>query len=260
VVSIELLAGIAALSLISAAVAGLLGAGGDILYIPLLLYALPVLAGGLLNIHEIGALALVQSIASTGGGGAVHLIDRRVDRPTLWRAAPPLAVGALIGSVLSRFLASGVLLVMFGAITSAVVLLLLMPVRAQAPGGKAPSKPITFGLFGATALVCSMVGIGGGFLIVTILLYRLRMQMETAKGTALTLTVCTAVPGLVGKVITEQLVSWATVPVIIVAATSGGILGARFSTRLSATTLRLGLAVLVAVLSVRVWFGALGVG
>jgi uncharacterized membrane protein YfcA len=54
---------VALLSAVSAFIAGLLGAGGDILYVPLLLYGLPALAGDGLNVHAVTALSLVGSLA-----------------------------------------------------------------------------------------------------------------------------------------------------------------------------------------------------
>lgn len=253
-----MLIGIVALSLVASSVAGLLGAGGDILFVPLLLYALPALGVGSLDVHTVGALSLVQSLASTGSGGAVHYLDRRIHHASLRAAAIPLAVGALAGGALSRLVDGTVLVALFAIITSVVVVLLLVPLPPAPPRSGERRDPVALCLFGATAVVCGLVGVGGGFLIVTILLYRMRMSMQVAKGTALALTVCTAAPGLVGKVVTGQLASWAPVPVIIAVAALGGILGARVSASLSAKSLRLGLAALVIVLSARMWIGVVG--
>lgn len=248
-----MLAGIAALSLISGAVAGLLGAGGDILYVPLLLYALPAVGLGALDVHTIGALSLVQSMASTAGGGAVHYLDRRLDRGHLIRSAAPLALGALAGGLLSSLLAGGLLVLLFALITSSVIVLLALPVRPRAEPAPPAFDPVATGLLLATALICGIVGVGGGFLIVTILLRRARAPLHTAKGTALLLTVCTALPGLTGKIITGQLGSGTPVPVILAAGVVGGILGARISQPLPARALRWGLALLVGGLAARMW-------
>lgn len=253
-----MLAGVAGLSLLASSVAGLLGAGGDILFVPLLLYALPALGLGTLDLHTIGALSLVLSIASTGSGGLVHYLDRRVDSASFRAAAPPLVVGALVGGLLSGVAANRLLLVLFAVVTSGVVVLLMVPVRAQPLATPPPSRKVTSAMLAATALVCSMVGVGGGFLIVTILRYRGRLSMQLAKGTALSLTVCTAVPGLTGKVVTGQLSAWVAVPVVVAAAVTGGVVGSKISGPLSEQTLRLGLALLVVVLTVRMWVGILG--
>jgi uncharacterized protein len=256
--SVAMLIGIAALSLVAASVAGLLGAGGDILYVPLLLYVLPAFGGTALDVHTVGALSLVQSLASTGSGGVVHYIDDRIHHPSFRAAVIPLAAGALAGGVLSRLVAGSILVALVAMVASVVAVLLVVPVRLASPRSSEHRDPIAFGLLAATALVCGLVGVGGGFLIVTILLYRNRLSMQLAKGTALALTVCTAAPALLGKLLTGQLTDWAPVPVIVVAAVLGGILGARLSTALSPKALRVSLAALVVVLAARLWIGAIG--
>lgn len=253
----EMLLSIGALSLITASVAGVLGAGGDILFVPLMLYALPSIGGGALDIHAIGVLSLVQSLTSTGSGGLVHYLDRRVHGASLRTPALCLAGGALAGGVLSRFVAGDVLLIMFAIVASGVVGLLAIPPRPSEMRPNGTRDPVAPCLFAMNALLCGMIGVGGGFLIVTILLYRTRLPMQIAKGTALVLTVCTAAPALFGKLATGQLASWQPIPIIIAAALLGGFLGARTSALLPARTLRLGLAGLVVILAARTWIGVL---
>ncbi|MDP9401500.1 MAG: TSUP family transporter, partial [Actinomycetota bacterium] len=120
----------------SSLVAGVLGAGGDILLVPLLLYALPALAGDPLDVHAVAALSLVGSIASTGSGGLRHLLEGSLDRVALWPAAGLLAGGALAGGLLSPLVADRSLLAVFAVVTTAAALLLLVPPgRGLAPAG-----------------------------------------------------------------------------------------------------------------------------
>jgi uncharacterized membrane protein YfcA len=248
----SLVIGVAGLAVASSFVAGLLGAGGDILSVPLMLYVLPVLSGGSLEIHAITALTLVQSLASTGGGGVKHYLDGRVQRRALRAAAPPLAAGALVGGLLSRVVPGYGLLVAFALVTSMAAAFLLRREQASgAPVAKVQDRGAT-GLLVATGLLCGTVGVGGGFLIILILLYRMRMPMQVAKGTGLALTVCTAAPALAGKIATGQLI-WLPVPAIAVAAVVGAVVGSRASAPLPAWLLRAGLAILVIVLAARVW-------
>jgi uncharacterized membrane protein YfcA len=111
-------------------------------------------------------------------------------------------------------------------------------------------------LFG-TGLLCGAVGVGGGFLIITVLLHRLRLPTPMARGTGLALTFFTAAPALAGKAATGQ-VLWSAVPFIVLPGLVCAVAGSRVSGLLPGGFLRWALASLVVVLSVRVWANVLG--
>jgi uncharacterized membrane protein YfcA len=243
---------VALLSALSAFIAGLLGAGGDILYVPLLLYGLPAIAGDGLPVHTVTALSLVGSLASTGSGGFEHYRAGRVDTAALSPAWAALAVGALAGGVLSRAVSSSALLLAFAIVTTAAAVLLFMPPGGSAEPTRRRGDPVAAALLAASALLCGAVGVGGGFLIITVLLHRSRLPMQMARGTGLALTFFTAAPALAGKALTGQ-VLWEAVPFIVVAGLVGAVAGSRAGGRLPTRALRWALASLVVVLSVRVW-------
>lgn len=238
-------------------IAGLLGAGGDILYVPLLLYGLPAITGSGLAVHTVTALSLVGSLASTGGGGVKHWLDARVDRQTMRTAWPMLAVGALVGGALSRLLPATALLAIFAVVTSAAAILLFLPVTETVRQAR-PRDLVASGLMLTSGLVCGAVGVGGGFLIITILLHRLHLPASLARTTGLALTFFTAAPAVLGKAMSGQM-AWAPVPFIVVAALVGVWAGAHASALVRERALRPALALLVIVLGVRVWLSVLGV-
>jgi uncharacterized membrane protein YfcA len=240
------------LSTLSAFIAGLLGAGGDILYVPLLLYGLPAIAGEGLPIHTVTALSLVGSLASTGSGGVAHHRAGRVDTAAMFPAWAALAVGALAGGVLSRAVSSSALLLAFAIVTTGAAVVLVVPPRGHGAPPRLRRDPIAAGLFAASGLLCGAVGVGGGFLIITLLLHRSRLPIHIARGTGLALTFFTAAPALAGKAVTGQ-VPWAVVPLIVVSGLVGAVAGSRAGSRLPARGVRLALAALVVVLSARVW-------
>jgi uncharacterized membrane protein YfcA len=243
---------VALLSAASAFIAGLLGAGGDILYVPLLLYGLPALTGDGLTVHAVTALSLVGSLASTGSGGVQYYRSGRVDTEALRPAAPMLALGAVAGGVLSGEISAAALLLAFAIVTTAAAALLFLPPTEDPDATRRGSDPLAAGLLLAGALVCGAVGVGGGFLIITILLHRMRLPMHTARGTGLLLTVFTAAPALAGKAASGQ-VLWSPVPLILLTGFAGAVAGSHASALVPSRVLRWALASLVVVLSVRVW-------
>ena len=243
---------VAVLSALSAFIAGLLGAGGDILYVPLLLYGLPALTGDGLPVHTVTALSLVGSLASTGSGGVAHYRAGRVDTAALYASGAALAVGALAGGILSRAISSSVLLLAFAVVTTAAAVLLFVPSGERSAPTRRPRDRVATALLAASGLLCGAVGVGGGFLIITVLLHRSRLPMHVARGTGLAATCFTAAPALAGKALTGQ-VLWQAVPFIVVAGVAGAVVGSRAGARMPARVVRWALASLVVVLSVRVW-------
>jgi uncharacterized protein len=247
---------VALLSGLSAFIAGLLGAGGDILYVPLLLYGLPALTGSGLSVHTATALSLVGSLSSTGSGGLQHRRAGRVDTEALSPAWAMLAIGALAGGILSRAVSPGALLVAFAMITTAAAVLLFAPPREDATPARRRRDPVSAALLAGSGLLCGAVGVGGGFLIITVLLHRMRLAAHMARGTGLALTFFTAAPALAGKAVTGQ-VLWSAVPFIVLPGLVGAVAGSRASGLVPARILRWALAALVVVLSARVWANVL---
>lgn len=240
------------LSVISSFVAGLLGAGGDILYVPLLLYGLPAITGPPLQVHVVTALSLVGSLASTGGGGLKHWRDGNLDSEAMGVGWKSLATGALAGGVLSRAAPSDALLVLFAIITIGAAGALFVPPREHSQGQPRPRKAVAAVLMGGVGLICGAVGVGGGFLIILVLLHSMRLSAAAARSTGLALTAFTAAPALLGKAITGQ-VLWSPVPFIVAGGLVGVWIGAWASPSVPGRVLRYALALLVAVLGVRVW-------
>jgi uncharacterized membrane protein YfcA len=247
---------VALLSAVSAFIAGLLGAGGDILYVPLLLYGLPALTGEGLTVHAVAALSLVGSLASTGSGGLQHWRAGKVDSEALWPAWIVLAAGAVAGGLLSSVISARALLLAFAIVTTAAAGLLFVGAGEDAQAPRRGRDPLAAALLCGGALLCGAVGVGGGFLIITILLHRMRLPMHLARGTGLMLTFFTAAPALAGKAVTGQ-VPWAPVPLILLTGFVGAVAGSHASALVPSRILRWALASLVVVLSVRVWFNVL---
>ncbi len=137
------------------------------------------------------------------------------------------------------------------------MILLLVPPKESRSHERLPRDRVATALLVGVGLICGAVGVGGGFLIITVLLHRMHLPVALASATGLALTSFTAAPALAGKALTGQLM-WSPVPFIVVGAFAGVWLGARAGRRLPPRALRWALATLVMVLSVRVWFTVWG--
>lgn len=237
---------------------GLLGIGGGILMVPLLLYGLPLLGFPALEMKTVAGITMVQSLAASLAGALGHG-QRRVHGKLVRVMGLAVAGGALAGSVLSHWLSSLALESLFAVLALFAGVLLFLPApdsREESDSLPDFKQPLAVALGGAIGLLGGIVGQGGGFLIVPVLIYLIRMPVRIALGSSLAIGLISGAAGFAGKALTAQLPLWPSV-VVVAGALVGSLAGSRFSQRLSQVTLRRVLAVVIIASSVRIGAGLL---
>jgi hypothetical protein len=99
--------------------------------------------------------------------------------------------------------------------------------------------------------VGAVMGIGGGFLLVPMLIYLLRVQTVTVIGTSMVLTLVTMASATVMHAATNHLVDAVLALILMVGGVIGAQLGARAGQRISGERLRLLLGLLVLAVGIR---------
>lgn len=249
-----------ALGVSGAFIAGLLGVGGAIVMIPLLLYVPPLLDVGRLSVKAVAGVTMVQVLVAATSGMLAHRRHRAVSAELAWVGGFSMATGSLIGAVGSYYVQEQWLLLVFALmVTSALVLMfapiefLRPPVRAEAQGF---SRVRTGLVAGGVGIAAGLVGAGGAFLLVPLLLVVVGVPIRVTIGSSLAITAVSAAAGVFGKVVTGQVPYGAAIAVAL-GAVPGAQLGAAVSRRLSGEQLRLALGLVIAVIAVRVWWNVL---
>ncbi len=232
---------------------GLFGVGGGFILIPLLtLLGVPL--------HAAVGASLVYVFFTSVSGALRHLAQGTAD----WRLALPLMVSsaatAAAGSAISVGAPEELLGLAFVAATGLALLLFnarIVPpaprtvaaresrwwiVRRQAAGGA--TYDYAFHLGGAAAtgallgLVTGLLGIGGGFLLVPMLVALLRIPLPIAIGSSLLSILAAAAAGIAAHWSLLGLEPGLALP-LVVAGVLGAQLGARLVARLPQARLRL---------------------
>jgi hypothetical protein len=102
--------------------------------------------------------------------------------------------------------------------------------------------------------VGAVMGIGGGFLLVPMLIYLLRVPTGTVIGTSMVLTLVTMASATVLHAITNHLVDALLALILMVGGVTGAQFGARAGSRMSGERLRLLLGLLVLAVGIRFAF------
>jgi uncharacterized membrane protein YfcA len=259
-VSLAFAAVLLVLGAVGAFVSGLIGVGGAIVMIPLLLYVPPLLGVAALDIKHVAAITMVQVFVAAASGMIAHGRHRAINRRLALVGGGAMAAGSLVGAVASKYVPERWLLLVFAAMVTLALVLMLLP--EPVPDVTAPadvkeySAPLTALTAGGVGIVAGLVGAGGAFLLVPLLLVVVGVPIRVSIGSSLAITAVAATAGVIGKAVTGQI---PVPPALVVAASAlpSAQLGAAASRRLSGRALKRALLVVTVLTGVRVWWNVL---
>lgn len=191
---------------------GLTGTGGSILAVPALVY----LVG--LDVHT----AIGTSLAVVGGIAAEGVASQR--GTVEWRAGLLLGicgiVGSMPGSLLTSFVSSTVLMLLFAVLTIAASISMLISQRSDKPPKNTPPLWIIIIAGACIGFLTGFLGVGVGFLIVPTMVFAFACSMQTAIATSLLVIAFNSLVGVFTRFAVAS-IDWAIVGAFLV----GGLVG-----------------------------------
>jgi uncharacterized membrane protein YfcA len=234
----------------------MLGVGGAVVLLPLL----TAFAG--LTLKEATNITVVQVVASSligwwafRRGGLVHT------RLAVWMGAAG-ACGGFAGGYFSGRLTDLQLQIIFLSVVLAALILLFLPVRELAiagittdgvrgPDGMPPFNiPFALGLGGLVGALAGMLGAGGGFLIVPLMLTALRIPMRLAIGSSSVVKLISSSFAYAGKLAGTH-IDPVLASTLLVSAVPSTYIGTWIARRVPPRFLRYTLAVMLAIIALR---------
>ena len=243
------------IGVIGGMLAGLVGVGGGVVFVPGLLFA-----GGW-KIQEAVAASLVIIVFSSLSG---TIRNARSNDPVNWRVAGLLSLSvapsSLIGVLISRVSPEVVVEVAF-----ATLLLALAYPTARGGGDYDRDRhialPLVFlvGIFVGT--VAGLVGVGGGVVMVPLMVLGMGLTTKQAVSTSLAVIMFTGIVGAAGYIATgfrdpQQLLS---LPPLIIGSVVGAPIGVRIRDWLPEHVVRTGFGVFMVIVALRLFGKALGI-
>ncbi|MFZ2479642.1 MAG: sulfite exporter TauE/SafE family protein [Propioniciclava sp.] len=248
-------------------VVGALGAGGGILSVPILVYAL----------QQPPHSAAASSLVIVGFTAMTGLIFPVRERLVPWGRALAFGgvtvAGSLVGSRLSLLVDGSSLMLLFGVLLAAVAVAMLAQGiadrRAEARGDEKdadltlppPSTRLwvsTVGVGLLTGLLTGFFGVGGGFLMVPLLVLVLRVPMRRATAMSLVAMVLASLAGLAGRLGTDVTLDWPLTLLFTAGSALGGLAGGPLAARARPSTLTFAFAALLAAVAAVTLINTLG--
>ncbi|KEO82473.1 sulfite exporter TauE/SafE family protein [Tumebacillus flagellatus] len=235
---------------------GLVGIGGAIINYPLLLYVPAALGVASYTAHEVSGITAVQVFFAALSGALALRKAKVIHYKLVAYMGVAILIGSFGGAYGGKFLSSA------GVNTVYAILATLAVVMMFAPKTKTEDLPvdqvrINYGIAVASALLVGgtsgVVGAGGAFLLVPILLTVLKIPTRVTLATSLAITFLSSIGSTIGKVMAGD-VLWGPATVLVVASVLAAPLGAKMSGKVPSMVLRTLLVLLIASTAGKVWF------
>lgn len=235
---------------------GLLGIGGGILMFPLLFYLPPLLGFDLISVKNITGLTMIQGFFASLSAAFFYKKHNLVNKPLVMTLGLSLFASALIGSFVSKFVPDKPLLFIFGALAFTASVLMLIP-RGYAHDDLTEDKvefhrPAAILIGVSVGFLIGLVGQGGAFIIIPLLLYVLKIPLRVAFGSTLAIGLFSSSAGLVGKIATGQ-VPFQMATALLLGAVPAARIGGAVSRKTKTPYLRWILAVVIIATAMKIW-------
>jgi len=236
---------------------GFLGIGGGIIMAPALLYLLPLLGGVGLDMKAVTGLTITQGLFACLSGAIRHGRYSFVSRSLVIYMGSAILISALTGAVISRSMHNNVLVGIFAALAlvAAVLMFIPQPQRDE----EVPLDEVRFnkaaavGVAVLVGLLGGMVGQGGSFILIPLMLFVLKIPTRIALGSNLAIVFISSAAGFTGKFATGQ-VPLVLALVLVLGALPGAQIGGYVSKRTQPRVLRMVLACVIAFAAARMWY------
>ena len=236
---------------------GLLGIGGGIIMFPLLLYIPPILGFDAISVKNITGLTMIQGFSASFSAILFYNKERLVNKSLALTLGLSLFISSLVGSLISKGVQDKYLLFIFGILAFIASVLMFIP-RSYLKDDLTEDKvffhkpaAIFTGIF--TGFLLGMVGQGGAFIMIPILLYVLKIPLRVALGSTLAIGLFSATAGLAGKIATGQ-VPFHMAVALLLGAIPSARLGSIVSKKTETQILRWLLSLIISATAIKVWY------
>ncbi|MFD2443260.1 sulfite exporter TauE/SafE family protein [Bacillus sp. CGMCC 1.16607] len=252
---IQLMISIFFIGFVGSFISGMLGIGGSIINFPMLLYIPVVLGVGHFTAHEVSGITAIQVFFATISGVWAYRKGGFLNKKLITYMGISILLGSFIGGFGSTHLQEEGINIVYGILAIIAVVLMFVPKK----GIDAISlEKVKFNKWIAATLAffvgigAGIVGAGGAFLLVPIMLVVLKIPTRMTIASSLAITLISSIGSITGKIYTGQvdfLPSLIMVIASLIASPIGAIVGKKVNTKI----LQIILALLIFATAVKIW-------
>ncbi|ARF17710.1 sulfite exporter TauE/SafE family protein [Sporosarcina sp. P3] len=235
---------------------GMMGIGGAIVKYPMLLFIPALLGFAAFTPHEVSGITAVEVFFASLSGVFAYRKSNLILKPLVLYMGISVLVGSVIGGAGSSMLAEATVNIIYGILAVMAAIMMFIPKKGL---DDQPIDEITFNRFIASSaafivgLAAGIVGAGGAFIMVPIMLVILKIPTRVTIATSLAITLLSSVGSASGKLLTGQ-VPYGPALVMIVASIIAAPIGVKVSRKVNTKVLQSILAILIMASAVKIWW------
>ncbi|MDP4083648.1 MAG: sulfite exporter TauE/SafE family protein [Bacillota bacterium] len=244
------------LGFIGSFISGMVGIGGAIVNFPLLLYVPPLLGFAAFTSHQVSGISAMQVFFATIGGVLIYRKSGYLNKTVILTMGISVLLGSFIGGYGSHLLPEHGINLVYGILAIIAVVLMFIPRKSMEDvrtDDLKINKPLAASLSFIVGISAGIVGAGGAFLLVPIMLTLLKIPTRITIASSLAITLISSIGVSVGKVFTGQVDLQPSV-VVVIASLIASPLGAKLGKRLNTKILQWILALLIGLTAIKVWY------
>ncbi|PGT80512.1 sulfite exporter TauE/SafE family protein [Bacillus sp. AFS040349] len=235
-------------------ISGMAGIGGSIINYPMLLYIPPIVGTGLFGAHEVTGITGVQVLFATIGGVLAYRKSGFLHGTLIMFMGISVLIGSLIGGFGSRMMGEATINIIYGILALIAVVLMFIPTK----GIESKVDEIHFNKSLASLLAfivgvaAGIVGAGGAFLLVPIMLVILKIPTRVTIASSMAITFISSIGATIGKVTTGQVLLFPAL-IMVISSLIAAPLGAQVGKKVNTKVLKWILALLIGGTSIKIW-------
>ncbi|MBS4207272.1 sulfite exporter TauE/SafE family protein [Bacillus sp. FJAT-50079] len=253
--NISFIATLFLIGLIGSFISGMLGIGGAIINFPLLLYIPASLGVAHFTSHEVSGITAIQVFFATIGGVIAYRKGGFLNKKLIGYMGVSILIGSFIGGLGSTRMSEGGINVVYGILAFIAAVMMFVPKKGL---DDLSFEQVKFNKWFAASLAlivgigAGIVGAGGAFLLVPIMLTVLKIPTRMTIASSLAITLISSIGAVAGKMTTGQVEIFPSL-IMVVASLIASPLGALAGKRVNTKVLQEILAILIVATAGKIW-------
>lgn len=245
------------IGLIGSFISGMLGIGGAIIKFPLLLYVPPLFGFAAFTSHQVSGISAVEVMFASIAGVLAYRGSNLLHKPLILTMGTGIVLGSFVGSFGSSYFNEESVNMVYGILAILAAVMMFIPKKkVEQQGDIVFNKGLAFFLAILVGVASGIVGAGGGFILVPIMLVVLGIPTRITIASSLAITFIASIGGSIGKITTGQ-VDWIPAIIMIVASLIAAPIGTKVSEKMNIKALQIFLAILILATAAKIWFDIL---
>ncbi|MGG0175749.1 sulfite exporter TauE/SafE family protein [Gottfriedia acidiceleris] len=236
-------------------ISGMVGIGGAIINYPMLLFIPPLLGFAAFTPHQVSGISAVQVVFATLGGVLSYRKSGYLNKKVILSMGISVLIGSFLGGFGSNLLSEHGINLVYGILAMIAVVLMFIPrknVEMSVNGQISINVWLASGLAFIVGTSAGIVGAGGAFLLVPIMLTILKIPTRVTIASSLAITFISSIGVTIGKISTGQVEILPTI-IVVIASLIASPLGAKIGKKTKTQVLRGILAVLIGFTALKIW-------